>query len=85
MREACQQQLQHAAGQHQQRLAAAASESAAALSRHMDLIDRLMQERQGLRGSLEEAQQATKVCVCARRSSSSDVSCEPPLPHRPQA
>lgn len=56
-----QQQLQQLAATHQQQLAAASSEASAALSRHLSLIDRLMEEKGQLANKLDDAQKAAVV------------------------
>jgi predicted phage tail protein len=65
------QQLQQLARAHQQQLSTAASESSAALSRHMGLIDRLMEEKAQLANKVEDAQRAAVVsgvchCLCGK-------------------
>jgi len=61
MREGHQQQLQQLERSHQQQLSAAASEASATLSRHLGLIDRLMEEKTQLAAKLEDAHQAAAV------------------------
>lgn len=61
MQESHQQQLQALAAAHQQALAAAAAESSAALSRHLSIIDRLMEEKGQLAAKLDEAHMAAAV------------------------
>lgn len=66
-----QQQLQQLARAHQQQLSTAASDSSAALSRHMGLIDRLMEEKTQLANKLEDVQRAAVVsgirhCLCGK-------------------
>jgi hypothetical protein len=61
MHDAHQQQLQQLAQTHQQQLSAAATESSTALSRHMGLMDRLMEEKSQLANKLEDAQKAAAV------------------------
>jgi hypothetical protein len=61
MRDAHQQQLQQLAQTHQQQLSVAAAESSAALSRHMGLMDRLMEEKSQLAHKLADAQKAVAV------------------------
>jgi hypothetical protein len=61
MRDGHQQKLQQLTQAHQQQLSAAAAESSAALSRHMGLMDRLMEEKSQLASKLEDAQKAAAV------------------------
>lgn len=61
LRESHQQQLQQQAAAHQQQLAAVAAESSASLSRHMGLIDKLMDEKGVLASRLDDAQKAAVV------------------------
>lgn len=63
MRDTHQQQLQQLASAHQQQMSTAAAESSAALSRHMGLMDRLMEEKSQLANKLEEAQEAAVVRI----------------------
>lgn len=65
MRESHQQQLQQQAAAHQQQLAAVAAESSASFSRHMGLIDKLMDEKGMLASRLDDAQKAAVVSDCA--------------------
>lgn len=65
MREAHQKQLQQLAHSHQQQLSGAASEASATLSRHLGLIDRLMEEKTRLAAKLEDAHQAAAVSYSA--------------------
>jgi hypothetical protein len=61
LRESHQQQLQQQAAALQQQLAVVATESSASLSRHMGLIDKLMDEKGMLASRLDNAQKAAVV------------------------
>lgn len=47
---------------HEQEVATAASDAAAAVSRHLAFIDRLMADKEQLNKQLLELQASTKVC-----------------------
>jgi hypothetical protein len=55
-------QLAQLAQAHEQELAGAASDAAAAVSRHLAFIDRLMADKEQLGRQLAEQQAAGKVC-----------------------
>lgn len=55
-------QLSQLAQVHEQELAAAASDAAAAVSRHLAFIDRLMEDKGQLNKQMAEVQAAAKVC-----------------------
>lgn len=65
-REAHQQQLQQVAATAQQQLSAEAANSSANLSRHLSLIDKLMEEKTQLARKLEDMQQAAVVSLLVR-------------------